>query len=265
MTKLVFVLLIFTFQNIEARTNLFRKDPEADKKAEVTSEALPQVKKKRLHPVMSESNLPDTYSRTVSSISIEESPVVIPTLKSKILFGSLKPGDLLQVEISESLFAFAESKTPVRAIVSTGPLKGAILIGEANLEKHSKRIGIRFKQFRTLTNEVFSFDAVALDSVGILGLKGKLMSSDTNYFAAQIAAAAAAGYIESTITRDQNVFGNVTDSKSQDTFSKKALTSGLSKTSELLAEQFKQSSEYATLVGPISLQVLSLEQPFQNN
>jgi hypothetical protein len=248
----------------QSRTNLFKKE-EAPSKQEIQPNETKNAVVKKKKSSHAAGNLPSEYL-THKSISIEESPIVLPTNKAGIKFKDLKPGDLTSATIQESVFAFQESKAPVRALITSGILKGSVFIGEASLEKNSKRILIEFKKFRDpYSKEIFQVQAAAMNDKGILGLEGKLISNEGKYFAAEVAAAGAAGYADSTINREQNAFGNSSDVKSEDTFAKKALVSALSKTADRFSEKLKQAPEYSVLEGPISIQILILDQPVQTN
>ena len=111
------------------------------------------------------------------------------------------------------------------------------------------------------THEIYQLSANAMDQRGILGIKGELISNESIFFTAEVIAAAASGYADSTIERNQNSYGNSVDSRNEDTFAKKALTSALSKTGGRFSEKLKQAPEYSVLQGPVSIQILILEQP----
>ena len=120
----------------------------------------------------------------------------------------------------------------------------------------------------TLKNEIcvltLHLAASALDEKGILGIEGKLISGEEKYFAAEFLAAAASGYADSTIQRDQNLQGNYVEKPGTDTYAKKALTSALSKTADRFGEKLKSVPEYAVLEGPFDIQVLITEEPKLN-
>jgi hypothetical protein len=258
MNLLIILFLLSNFSFSQSRTNLFKASVLPDKSESINKKEKTKEKSK---PKTEIRNLPLEY-RYNNHFVIEESPIVVPTGKMGIKFKDLRPGDLTTATIKESVFAFQDSKAPVRAIITSGPLKGSIFIGEANLEKNSKRILIEFKKFRDPNiKDNYSVIASAMDSKGILGLSGTVISNEESYFAAEVIAAGAAGYADSTIQRDQNAFGNSVDNRSTDTFAKKAIVAGLSKTAERFSEKLKQAPEYSVLEGPIQIQILILEQP----
>lgn len=261
---LIFMSVMSSFS--ENRTNLFKSVKEPQGKS-IDSESTPKIdqnntKKARTN---SSSNLPTEYLNQSKSVFIEESPVVLPSNRAAIKFKDVKIGDLISATIQESVFAYNDSKVPVRALITSGNLKGSVLLGEASLEKNSKRIQVEFRKFRDPnTKEIFQIQASLMDDKGVFGVEGKLISSERTFFAAELLSAGAAGYADATITRDQNLLGNSVESKNEDTFAKKALTSALSRSADRFADKLKQAPEYSVLEGPIQVQILVLEQPTLN-
>lgn len=262
--KLIFIAFAICNSFAQNRTSIFKKAEEKTVQAEKAKETLKKPKKQKAL-IQLVGNLPSEYSATNQAFSIEESPIVLPLNKVGLKFGAIKSGDLIQATIQESVFAFQDSKSPVRALITSGELKGSIFIGEANLEKNSKRIQIEFKKFRDpAAQSIFSLQASAMDNKGILGVVGNLVSNEGKYFAAEVISAGAAGYADSTISRTQNLLGSTSEVPSEDTFAKKALTAALSKTADRFSEKLKQAPEYSILEGPVSIQILVIEQPTQN-
>lgn len=272
MILFIFLNLIITNQSqaqVQTRTNLFKKEPE--KLEQTNSPESTKLKNKKVK--LKSNNVTSTAVANIpfelqhnNFVSIEESPVILPSIKSGLKLRSLNAGDLVSATILESVFAFQESKAPVRAVIDSGSLKGSILIGEANLERNSKRILIDFKKIQQKqTHDIFQLQASAMDYKGILGLKGEIVSNESIFFSAEVIAAAASGYADSTIERNQNSYGNSIDSRNEDTFAKKAITSALSKTADRFSEKLKQAPEYSVLEGPVSIQILILDMPKQIN
>lgn len=262
MKALLIFLLVPSVAISETRTKLFTKvDSHVESIKNSPAPKLFEEKSNKTSPKNKETgNLP-AYFKTGSSISVEESPVILPTQKQSIRNPDILIGDVIQAEISESLIAFSDSKAPIRAIIKSGKLKGSILLGEATLEKNSKRILIDFKKLTTInSNQTWNLQASALNEKGILGIEGKLISGEEKYFAAEFLAAAAAGFADSTIERNQNTQGNYVEKPGTDTYGKKALTSALSKTADRFGEKLKNVPEYALLEGPFDIQILITEE-----
>lgn len=257
---LLFVIPVLALAQM--RSNLYQKPQVASEAKEVEKTLVPKAKKKKVQSTQAaQGNLPSYYvGRTINQV--EESPIVLPTNRQSILNGNLLLGEVVIAEIKESLIAFAEAKAPIRAVIRSGKLKDAVLVGDATLEKNSKRILISFNKLRSgNTNQSWQMVGNVLDQKGILGIEGKLISGEEKYFAAEFLAAAAAGYTDATVQRDQNAFGGYTEKPGADTFSKKALSSALSKTADRFADKLKSVPEFSLLEGPIEIQVLITEQP----
>lgn len=245
----------------QMRSNLYQK-PQAkveEKEASKSLDTIPKKKKAQVIPLAT-GNLPAFYqSRRFSQM--EESPIVLPTNRQSVLNSNLLLGEVVRAEIKESLIAFSEAKAPIRAVIQSGKLKHSILVGEATLEKNSKRILIEFRNLQTLnSNQLWSLKASALDREGILGINGNLVSGEGKYFAAEFLSSLVAGYTDATISREQNALGNYVEKPGTDTFSKKALSSALSRTTDRFAEKLKVAPEYSVLEGPFEIQVLITEQ-----
>lgn len=262
-----YILLLFlTVQsNAQMRSNLFKK-PEAEIKDVGPKSNLGDAKKvtvprKKITSAVQSGNLPSYYFGR-GHFSFENSPIVLPSQKQNIKLSDLNSGEVITAEIKESLIAFNDSKAPVRAVIKSGRLKDSVLIGEATLEKNSKRILIDFKKLRTASNnQNYEVIGYALDEKGILGLKGNLISGEGKYFAAEFLSAAAAGVADASIERSQNSNGNYVEKPSTDTLAKKALVGALSTTTNHFSEKLKKAPEYSILEGSIEIQILITEQP----
>ncbi len=242
----------------QSRSSLYKK-PEVVKVEKQEAKTLSPTHSSKKSPPMSAGNLDGEILVRVSRFRAEENPVLLPTIKT-IELKDFKVGEVVTATIPESLIAFPDSKVPVRALITSGRLKNSVLVGEAALEKNSKRIIIEFKKLRIeRETETIEVKAVALDQNGVLGIEGDYKSGEGKYFAAELLAAGAAGYADATIERSQNILGNSVEAPTSDTVSKKALSSALSKTAERFAEKVKSAPEYSVVKGPVSIQILLSE------
>lgn len=260
--RILLILVIPLFSIAQMRSNLYQK-PKVETKEKDLVKTLDTKSKIKLSqkPLMVQGNLP-SYFQGRGFSQIEESPIVLPSNKQPILNDNLLLGEVIHAQIKESLIAFSEAKAPIRAVILTGKLKNSILTGEATLEKNSKRILISFNKLRSIiSNQSWQLIANVLDQKGILGIEGKLISGEDKFFAAEFLSAAAAGYADATIQREQNSFGGYTEKPGADTFAKKAMSSALSKTTDRYAEKLKTVPEFSVLEGPIEIQILITEQP----
>ncbi len=187
----------------------------------------------------------DSEILVISKYRVEDSNEITPKEKVALKFIGLKTGEVLSAEITEELVVYPDSKVPVRVIVSEGKLKGAILLGEATLEKNSKKVQINFKKFRTSRSE----EVYQIEGYSLVG--GKHHTNEGKFFLAEFLAAGVAGFADSTIERNQNAYGNYVDAPTFDTSAKKGAVSALSKVTERLAEKQRSAPEY-TVVSPLS-------------
>ncbi len=264
--KLVSMLLLASASAQVGKTNLYRKpEPTATPAAinEVSTLKAAHGKPRPSEHSTGGGNLSFEYQTPLRlSFRASESPVVLPSTPHRLSFARLPLGTVVDAEILESVIAFPEMKTPVRATVRSGELKGCIFLGEASLERNSKRITIEFRKFRPKSKtEVYGLTANALDIDGVLGVEGEHHSGQTKFFAAELLAAAAAGFADASIERSTTAFGQVQDQPSLDTSSKKALTSALSRTADRFADKVRSSPEYSVFRGPVAIRILIQEQP----
>jgi hypothetical protein len=230
-----------------ARTPLFKEDPKPQMTAPVTQ-------RPRGVTIGSSTN---SWSHV-----IQGNPIVLPAQPISRYIESLLPGQLQSARIEQSVLAYNEGKAPVAARLTDDRGRDIVLIGEATLEKNSKRILIDFKLVRIeSSSELFDFKASAMDQDGTLGLEGEYHSGENKFFAAELAAAAAAGFTDASVNRPTNAFGNQQDERSIDTSSKKAIGSALTRTADRFAEKVRQAPEYSVLTGPVAVKILVVEQP----
>lgn len=262
--SLIYIILSLT-QITFARENLFKKAESIVEKSERTiQEKAPKEfqKEKRNASVQISTPKGNLDSEILSKgYSAEGTHVILPSNKLGRIYPGLRSGRVLSAIITESLFAFPDGKTPVRARIINDNLQGGVLIGEATLEKNSKRILIEFKRFLPRnSDDEYQLQASALDPKGILGIEGEYKSQEAKFFTAEFLAAAAAGFTDASIERNQNVYGNYVDAPTADTVGKKALTGALSKTAERFAEKVRLSPSYSVLEGPVVIKILVVSQ-----
>jgi len=258
-------LFMSSISHAQVKSNLYTKPETKARPMSVSEKKFEDAKgkKKTKHNTFVVNGNLDTEILVVnSSFRAEDNQIILPSSPKVVRLRGLRIGDVVKAEIPESLFAFPESKAPVRARVIKGEQRGSLFLGEATLEKNSKRILIEFKKYRPeRSQDDYQLSASVLDSSGVLGIEGKYVNQEPKFFAAEFLAAGAAGYADASIQRNQNVYGNYVEAPTADTVSKKALTSALSKTAERFAEKIKSASEYSILEGPIEVQILITEQP----
>lgn len=271
--KILALLFLLASSTAESRTNLFRR-PAEELPSPVITAPLPA---KSLNQLPVRESLPEQVrtvnadagrSRRMPAPTVRSwamvttgNPVVSPS-KAQRFLADLLPGILVRASVPMSVMAFSDGKAPVLAQFRSKENRDYLVLGEATLERASKRITVEFNRIREQgKSEVYSFKAAALAEDGSLGLEGEVHSGAAKFFIAELASAAAAGFADSTINRSTGAFGNNVEQPSLDTHTKKAVSSALLRSAERFGENQKTVSEYSVLEGPVSIQVLIQEQP----
>lgn len=250
--KILFLIVLVFNSDAFARESLFKAEPQR----EHVSEAL---------------NTPEVSRAPVKAISREKKPLPEGNLsfqlrEARLVGGEagivsakslglkhpkLRPGMSLVVELAGSVVAFKDSKSPVVAKVLSRDFKGLVILGEASLEKNSKKIEIKLDRIvDQKENTVFAFNGYSL-------VEGEYHTNENKMFLGEFLSAAAAGFVDASILRDQSLLGPYVERPSLETASKKAGASALGKMSERFRERVSVSPEFATLKPTIlPLQVL---------
>lgn len=261
---LLIAALIFG-QQVQARVSLLPPKPIAAPAVGADAPAARSLEEPKTHrqppsaparnPPAPAGNLP-SYLRSGARLS-QESPIILPAENPGLKLAEISTGDLLIATIPEGLLAYQGSKSPVRALITKGPLKGGALTGEATLEKNSKRIVITFKNLRPPKDQdIYELQAHAVDGQGLLGVAGEYHSDESWFFAGELIAAGASGLADTQISRDQNQFGNYVPEPTMGNAAKKAGATAAARTADHFAEKIKSAPEYSTLAGPIQIRVL---------
>lgn len=241
-------LVLLAAGNSQARENLFRakEAPSMEKPADKTS--VPPIQKNKAAP-LAHGNLAQAKSEAAISPG-GQGGVITP--KGLIKHPSLKPGMHLVVEIEHTVISFAESKTPVIAKILSRGFEGLILIGEASLEPNSKNTVIVFNSLSSQSeNQVFHLKGTAQ-------AQGEYHTNSDKLFVAEFLSAAAAGFVESSVQRDQGVLGNYIEKPSVENHARRGVGEALGKSSERFKERVRSAREFSVL-RPTIIQALVLE------
>lgn len=244
-----------------ARESLYEKPKVAE--ATIVAKPLPVVARGARSSALVEAKRPsvslkgnlDSEILVSSRYRVEDSSEIIPKERIGLKFKGLRVGEVLTAEITEEVTVYPESKTPVRAVVTAGRLKDALLVGEATLEKNSKKVLINFKQFRLAKGEEL------YQLAGYSLIEGEYHSNEKKFFLAEFLSAAAAGVADASINRSQNVLGNYVEEPSLDTTGKRALGAALNKSAERLAEKQRSAPEFTVIEGMTEISILITDQP----
>ncbi|RYZ77632.1 MAG: hypothetical protein EOP05_01100 [Proteobacteria bacterium] len=268
-------IFLFLPEALNARESLFKAEVPTEVQVEAVSPDLP----KSLTPVQSQAspqrpsltNKPpgpikafeeeDYVKSNVSGRNFSQVPQGTSTQTANVFeeMGLLEVGGAYRARIPMSLLAFNEARTPVLAQMMVAGTE-LVVLGEATLERNSKRIIINFKQIRKKdSDKIFEMNAVALAQDGTPGIEAEIHSGEAKFFLAEVLSAGAAGFVDASINRTTNAFGGTNDERSLDTQSKKAVSGALSKTTERFAEKVKTAPEFATADGPVEINILVLQ------
>jgi hypothetical protein len=268
MNFLFSMILCMSMANAQVgKKNLYRKPLEApEAPSAVAAGSSVKIQNPPRVSRIESGNLPAYHSRTPRDPSYGENPVIVPSQARKQIFGSIRLGDIVPARIDSGLLAFPDSKIPVRAIVTQGRLSGSVFLGEASMEKNSKRIVVQFNRFRPEREAAsYALTGTAYGQDGLLGMEGKHHSGETKYFTAELLAAFAAGYADSMVDREKTPFGQTIDEPSVANAGRKATANAMSRTADRFAEKVRTAPEFVTLTGPVRIDILIQDQPtFQN-
>lgn len=242
----------------QIKTNIYKKAP-----VEVAQS--PEVKKKHNTSKggvrnVTGSALGNLTSEMARAHSDDASgTIIVPNIKSGMKYTKIKPGEVVEAEVMETLIALPDMKVPARAVIKNGPLKGTIFLGEASLEPNTKRVLVDFKGVRPPGDEdVYDIDGKALDLTGAIGIEGEYNSQEAKLFSAQFFLSLVTGWTEASISRDKNAWGTYQDVPGADTQAKRAVGEATSKSAERFAEKVKSAPAYSVVRGPTLIQVMIL-------
>jgi len=242
------------------------KKPEA--KAQIKAAKSPRKDRIRMSRSAPErptvTNLP-VYQQGIdrSEAEANERVVFVPKSGSQRLKG-LASGDVVWAVVEQEIVASPGVPTPVRAMAVGGPFKGAFFLGEATLDRELKRVCMTFTKLRFKDRDaVYGVKAAALSPRGSVCLEGEYVSQTGKFFLAELASAAAVGFVDSTVNRNQTAFGTYVQEPSLANSGRTAAVTALSKTTERMAEEARTAPEYTRVKGYQEIQVMIQDDPVE--
>lgn len=213
---------------------------------------------------ISEDRLPQYAVRKVRVDQVRR-PSVIPKNTDFDSLVSLKRGEVLRAVIATNLAVYPGSKSPVTARVIGGKHAGAFLVGQATLDKTTKRANILFTGIRPLkAQEVYAFHGELTSTDGIMGLEGVYETSYWTYLLAEAATNMVAGFAKASVPQSQTAFGTYSQEPGLKAQTANAVAEGLSTTADRLGEKAKNAPEITTVAGPIVVDVIVTKQGDSN-
>lgn len=208
-------------------------------------------------------NLPTLLIRKNHSRSVtkRKDPIQFPEL-SPVNKSGMDVGDIFDCIILQDIKAYAGSISPIRAEVLNGEKKGTIFIGNATMDPKTKDIVVEFNLARDLSEKrKHKLKATLHSKTGEFGLKGTFHSKYWQYFFATVMARGAEGYVQASVQRDRNIFGNYQEIPSQENAGKTAIAEAASETANVISDEMKNRPEFVTKKGPIRTKIFITETP----
>ena len=222
-------------------------------------------KKSRSIPAAPDTNLPAYYAESDrSTAQASERNVFVPKSHDPKLTG-LSAGDVVWAVIEQEITASPELPTPIRAVATTGPYKGAYFLGDATLERELKRVCLSFSKFRARgASTTYGLKATGLAPKGSVCLGGEYVSQTGKFLVAELASAAGAALLDSTINRSQTALGTFVQEPTLSNSGKAAAAAALSKTADRFAESVRSAPEYTHLKGYQEIQIMIQDDPVES-
>jgi hypothetical protein len=253
-------------RSLSTQTN----DPNLKMESKIKTESQTETKKKNslkpkskiqiVKPIVEESgNLPP-YATRNEPLTNYQSGIVLPQNKTGgEVLDSIHSGDILKCRISQSFKAYENSQIPVRAIVTGGKLKGAILMGTASMDAKTKVVRVNFTELRLKTDEMYTFTGGIFAKSGE-ELEGEYETHYWKYFWSEALLSATSGYANATVERSKNAYGQYETDNTAENAAKIGVAAGISTTVKELSDRAKSAPEFTKIEGPIFVEVMVLKE-----
>lgn len=249
------ILSVLSSESVRAQVEVYSQEKEKKESTTYEYEENKNRKSGKQKEYARGKNLP-IYFRIERPLEIRPG-FILPETKEENL-GSVRAGDIFEIEITHSIIAFPDEKAPVVAKIISGPMQGGKLFGFSHLETNSKRILIEFTR---LSNHQATFEirGSATTEEGAVGFIGEHHSREELYFAGDFLSSFVAGYFDAQVPRSRNAFGQLEEERSVDAAFKKGLSSSAMASGERFREKLKKVPEFSELKGPIKAKILIYE------
>lgn len=178
---------------------------------------------------------------------------------------SARAGSVFDAVVEQAILASPTTPNPIVATITSGPLSGATLLGEAAFGKELKCILLSFNLLKSKDGEsTFQLKGVGTAPSGEACIEGQYESQNGRFFLAEMLATGTAVVVDSQVQRSQNVLGNYVEEPSLSNAAKKGLAASLTKTAEHAAESMKAAPEFTRLAGFQAIRVIFQTDPIEN-
>lgn len=164
-------------------------------------------------------------------------------------------GEILEAVVNQDLVGYESSISPVKAVIRTGDLKGAVLVGNLTLDMKTKNILATFSTIRLSNNEEMKIEGVLQDQNGSLGVTGEHKSEYWNYFAAETVSRGVGGYADAETQRYRSLYDGYQVTPSLENAGKQGVAAGSKAAAERFSERAKSSPEYTVKKGPLFVKI----------
>lgn len=250
-------------QEIEAKPVAKKRATKALKKPSAPHRD--QIRISQAQVAAPDSNLPRYYQGIDRSEMKSSDRVVFVPQNGSVKLRGVRSGDQFYAVVEQRIKASPSVPTPIRAMVTSGKLKGGFFVGEATLDRELKRILLTFSRVRSVDGKTFVIKATGLATDGSIGLEGEYHSQAGTFFVAELASATAAGFLDSTINRNQNGLGNYVQEPSVQNSAKSGAVTALLRSADRMAEQARQAPEFTEIAGYQNIHVIVQDDPVELN
>ena len=176
----------------------------------------------------------------------------------------MRPGDVLRGELEQqSIKASPGVPTPIRARVTSGTFRGAVLLGVATFDPELvERVLLTFDHLRlSQADAAYVLKAVGRAPSGQVGIEGEHHSREGAFFLGELLAAATAGFADASTQRSQAAFGTALAEPSIENAGKQGPSQAAAKTADHFAERTRNAAEYTEIEEGREIQILVQQTP----
>jgi hypothetical protein len=212
-------------------------------------------------------NLPVAYHGISWNGFEASSQGVILTPQAGARLKGIRKGDVLAAVIEDEIEVWPGASSPVRAFVSKGEYRGAVVSGSATMDPARKKIMIVFDRLKMPggSDTTYSLKAEVRDATGRYGLSGNYHSESGLFLLGETLAATAAGLTDATIQRTQNQQGNYVQEPSLLNAAKTGAATALARRADRFAQSEGKAPEWTELGGYHEVQIFIQIEPTEDS
>jgi hypothetical protein len=215
------------------------------------------------------SNLPsylETLREPVAASQVRTDGEFFMTFSGKrTLLKDARAGSVFRAVIDQAILVSPSTPNPITATITSGPLSGATILGEASFGRELKCILLNFSLIKSKEGDAtYQLKAVGTAPSGEACLEGEYESQNGRFFLAELLATGTAVMVDSQVSRSQNALDNYVEESSLANAGKKALAASMTKTAEHAAEGMKTAPEFTRLPGFQEIRVIFQTDPVEN-